>query len=119
MIIAIVCLLAGGLLGFFINIELDAVSSAYTALGILAAIDTIMGGIVSILNKTFDLKIFITGFFGNALLAVGILYLGTILGMDLYTGIVVMFIIRIFQNFAFIRRFLLNKSKKSVKIKEE
>lgn len=116
MIIAIICLIIGGLLGYFININVTAVASVYIAIAILAAFDSIMGGAVAYITKKFDLPVFITGFFSNALLAIGIIYLGTKLGIDLYIGVMVVFTLRIFQNFAIIRRFLLNKSKKSDKI---
>jgi len=118
-IIAIVCLVAGGLLGYFVNFNVTTVTSVYIAIAILAAFDSILGGIVANINKTFDMAIFVSGFFANALLSVGIIYLGSKVGLDIYIGIVVVFVMRIFQNFAIIRRFLLNKLKKSVKIKKE
>lgn len=119
MIIAIVCLVAGGLLGYFVNFNVTTVTSVYIAIAILAAFDSILGGIVANINKTFDMAIFVSGFFANALLSVGIIYLGSKVGLDIYIGIVVVFVMRIFQNFAIIRRFLLNKLKKSVKIEKE
>ena len=118
MVIAIICLILGGLLGFFLNIQVTAEASVYIAIAIFAAFDSIMGGLVAQLNKRFDLPIFISGFFSNALLSIAIIFFGTKLGIDLYMGIVVVFTIRIFQNFAIIRRFLLNKLKKSAKIEE-
>ena len=62
--------------------------------------------------------IFMTGFFGNAILSVLIVFLGTKLGLDLYIAVGVVFAIRIFQNFAIIRRFLLNKWPKGDKIEK-
>ena len=118
MIIAIICLILGGLMGYFFNIQVTAEASVYIAIAIFATFDSIMGGLVAQLNKRFDLAIFVTGFFFNALLSIIIIYFGTKLGIDLYMGIVVVFTIRIFQNFAIIRRFLLNKFRESVKIKE-
>ena len=119
MAIAIACLIIGGLLGFLVNININAVMTVYVAIGILAAFDSILGAIVATLNKNFNMMIFISGFFTNALLSVIIIYLGSKVGLDLYIGVVVVFITRIFQNFAIIRRFLLNKLNKSVKIEKE
>ena len=119
MLIAILCLVIGGLLGYFINFDVTTVMSVYIAIAILAAFDSILGGIVANINKTYDMAVFISGFFANALLSVAIIYLGTKVGLDIYIGIVVVFVTRIFQNFAIIRRFLLNKLKESVKIKKE
>ena len=118
MLIAILCLVIGGLLGYFINFDVTTVMSVYIAIAILAAFDSILGGIVANINKTYDMAVFISGFFANALLSVAIIYLGTKVGLDIYIGIVVVFVTRIFQNFAIIRRFLLNKLKKSAKIEE-
>ncbi len=116
MTIAIICLIIGGLLGFFININVTAVASVYIAIAIFACFDSIMGGVVAATNKKFDLLVFLTGFFSNALLSIAIIYLGTKLGIDLYVPIVIVFSIRIFQNFAIIRIFLLNKLRNSAKI---
>ena len=88
------------------------------AIAILAAFDSMLGGFVAMMNKNFKLLIFITGFFGNAILSVLIVFLGTKLGLDLYIAVGVVFAIRIFQNFAIIRRFLLNKWPKSDKIEK-
>ena len=117
MVIAIICLILGVLLGLMVNFQVSAVLSVYIAIGILAAFDSILGGIVANINKNFNLAIFVSGFFANALLSIGIIYLGSQIGLDLYIGVMVVFIQRIFQNFAIIRRFLLNKYSKSVKIK--
>ena len=118
MTIAIICLVIGGLLGFFLNIPVTTEASVYIAIAIFAALDSIMGGIVAYLNKKFDLAIFISGFFSNAIFSIAIIFMGTKLGIDLYMGIVIVFTMRIFQNFAIIRRFLLNKFKKSAIIEE-
>ncbi len=116
MTIAIICLILGGLLGYFVNINVTAVASVYIAIAIFACFDSIMGGLVAYTNKKFDLLVFLTGFFSNALLSIAIIFLGTKLGIDLYVPIVIVFSIRIFQNFAIIRIFLLNKLRNSAKI---
>ena len=116
MTIALVCILVGGLLGYFLNINVTSEASVYIAIAIFASFDSIMGGIVANFNKKFDLFIFVSGFFFNSILAAGIIYLGVKLGLDLYTAVVVVFSIRIFQNFGIIRRLLLNKLRESVKI---
>ena len=116
MAIELICLVLGGLLGYFININVSTEASVYIAIAIFAAFDSIMGGIASYITKKFELSIFISGFFSNALLSIAIIFLGTKLGIDVYMAIVIVFSIRIFQNFGFIRRFLLNKFKKPAKI---
>jgi small basic protein len=65
------------------------------------------------MQKKFDFKVFITGFFGNALLAAGLAYMGDRLGIQLYLAAVFAFGNRLFLNFAIIRRVLLTNSTKS------
>ena len=36
--------------------------SSYLAIAIIAALDSVFGGISSVINKKFDMKIFISGF---------------------------------------------------------
>ena len=50
--------------------------SGYLAIAIIAALDSVFGGIVSSLNKKFDMGVFLSGFFGNAILAMLLTYLG-------------------------------------------
>ncbi len=46
------------------------------------------------------MKIFLSGFFGNALLAAGLAYMGDKLGIQLYLAAVFAFGNRLFLNFA-------------------
>lgn len=100
---------AGLALAIFTPIVVPPNYSVYVATAILAALDSILGGLTAMLNKNFDSMIFITGLFGNALLAMFIIFLGEKLGLDLYLAVVVVFGTRFFQNFAMIRRFWINK----------
>jgi len=93
--------------------------SKYLAIAILACLDSVLGGISSSLEKRFDMKIFVSGFFSNALLAAVLTYMGEKLGLDIYMAAVIVFASRIFTNFAIIRRILLNKLKKEDNINDE
>ena len=118
MLFPIIGAIIGVVAGVFIPYTVSASYSIYVAIAILAAFDSMLGGFVAMMKKNFKLLIFITGFFGNAILSVLIVFLGTKLGLDLYIAVGVVFAIRIFQNFAIIRRFLLNKWPKSDKIEK-
>ena len=118
MLFPIIGAIIGVVAGVFIPYTVSASYSIYVAIAILAAFDSMLRGFVAMLNKNFKLLIFITVFFGNAILSVLIVFLGTKLGLDLYIAVGVVFAIRIFQNFAIIRRFLLNKWPKSDKIEK-
>ena len=61
-----IAILIGCVLGALIGINAPMISytySSYLAIAIIAALDSVFGGITSVINKTFNLKIFVTGFF--------------------------------------------------------
>lgn len=101
-------LIVGILLGFLVSIEIPLAYVKYTAIAILAAIDTILGGIRGRLEQHFDLAVFLSGFILNAAFAALLAGIGDLLGLDLYLGAVIAFSIRIFNNVGFIRRDLLD-----------
>jgi small basic protein len=110
--IPVLGLILGILIGIFVPVNIPPQYSNYVAVAILAALDSVFGGIAASLDKKFDLKIFLTGFFGNATLAAGLAYVGDQLGIQLWLAAIFAFGNRLFLNFAIIRRFLLNKSTK-------
>ena len=83
--------------------------SSYLAIAIIAALDTVFGGIASVIKGNFDLKIFLTGFFGNAILSILLTYLGNRLNVDIYLAAIVVFVGRMFTNLAIIRRYYIDK----------
>lgn len=107
--IPVLGLIIGILIGIFIPYDIPGQYSTYVAVAILAALDSVFGGIAATLQKKFDMKIFLSGFFGNALLAAGLAYIGDRLGIQIYLAAIFAFGNRLFLNFAIIRRFLLNK----------
>ena len=78
--------------------------SGYLAIAIIAALDSVFGAISSSLQKKFDMKIFISGFFVNAILAMALTYLGQKLNVDIHLAAVVVFVGRMFNNLGTIRR---------------
>ena len=83
--------------------------SGYLAISIIAALDSVFGGISSVLKGEFDLKIFVSGFFGNAILSILLTYLGERLNVDIYLAAIVVFVGRMFVNLAIIRRHYIDK----------
>lgn len=83
--------------------------SGYLAIAIIAALDSVFGGIVSSLNKKFDMGVFLSGFFGNAILAILLTYLGQRLNVDIYLAAIFVFVSRMFNNLGIIRRYYLEK----------
>ena len=118
-----IAILIGCILGAVIGINAPIISytySSYLAIAIIAALDSVFGGINSVINKNFDLKIFITGFFGNAILSILLTILGEKLNVDIYLAAIVVFVGRMFLNLAMIRRHYVDKwSQKVEQIKKE
>lgn len=118
-----IAILIGCILGAVLGMNAPMISytySSYLAIAIIAALDSIFGGITSVINKNFDLKIFITGFFGNAILSILLTILGEKLNVDIYLAAIVVFVGRMFTNLAIIRRYYVDKwSEKFKNLKEQ
>jgi len=110
-LIAVIGLLIGIILGFILDVNISDKLSPYMSVAILACLDSVFGAVRGNLSKNFQPDIFISGFFGNALLAAGLAYLGDKLGIPIYMAAVIVFGGRIFDNFAIIRRLLLEEFK--------
>ena len=108
LIAIVVGCLVGALIGIYAPI-IPYTYSGYLAIAIIAALDSVFGGINSLLKKNFDLKIFVTGFFGNAILSILLTILGQKLNVDIYLAAIVVFVGRMFNNLASIRRYYLEK----------
>ncbi|MCR6111212.1 small basic family protein [Bacillus sp. A301a_S52] len=102
-------LLLGLLLGFFTDFQISQQYASYFSIAVLAALDTLVGGIRANLEKQFDERVFISGFLTNIFLAAGLAFLGVHLGVDLYLAAIVAFGVRLFNNIAIIRRIFLNR----------
>ena len=89
--------------------------SSYLAIAVIAALDSVFGGIASVINKKFDMKIFISGFFGNAILAILLTVLGQKLNVDIYLAAIVVFVWRMFSNLGIIRRYYVEKWTNKIK----
>lgn len=109
-------------LGFFLGSDLVVpyAFTEYIAVAILAFLDSLFGAAAASMQKKFDLPIFITGFFGNAIIAIFLVFLGQKLNVDIYLAAVIVFSTRLFNNFSIIRRMVVDDvSKKRKKRKQE
>ena len=116
-----IAIVIGCILGAVIGIYAPIVPytySGYLAIAIIAALDSVFGGISSTLKKNFDLKIFVTGFFGNAILAILLTILGQKLNVDIYLAAIVVFVGRMFTNLAIIRRYYIDIVVKKIEDKK-
>lgn len=107
--LSILGLILGVSLGLLTDIRIPPEYANYLSIAVLAALDTLFGGIRAHLQQVYDDKVFVSGFFFNILLAAGLAFLGVHLGVDLYLAAIFAFGVRLFQNIAVIRRILISK----------
>jgi len=97
-------LLVGVLLGLVLNVNVGFELSRYSAVAILAALDSVLGAVRAELDGVYDNRVFISGFVTNAVVAVILTFIGDRLGLDLYLVALITVGLRIFNNVALIRR---------------
>lgn len=107
MLVPLAGLLVGIILGLVLNVNVGYELARYSAVAILAALDSVLGAIRAELDGAYDNRIFISGFVTNAIVAVFLTFVGDRLGLDLYLVALITFGLRIFQNVALIRRHFL------------
>lgn len=100
-------LLVGVLIGLVFSVSIPANYARYTAIAILAALDSILGAARAELEGNYDGKVFLSGVVSNSLLAGLLTYTGDRLGVPLNQAAIVAFGVRLFTNLAVIRRILL------------
>lgn len=103
-----------------LNVTIPYSYSQYIAVAILACLDSVFGALLANIEKKFKMNTFLSGFFGNALVAIFLVYLGDRLNVDIYMAAVIVFGGRLLNNFSSIRRDTMdNIDKKGKDIKEE
>ncbi len=103
-------LVLGIVVGFYIPFTYPIDYSLYMSVAILATMDSIFGAIKSGFEGKYDNIIFITGFIGNAILAMILTYIGDRLGIPLYYVAILVFGSRLFDNLSIIRRHIVTKN---------
>lgn len=109
-------LLVGLVAGVLFPWAIPSQYSLYVAAGLLAALDSALGGFRARIKGEFKL---LSGTVGNTAIAAFLTWLGQKLGIPLYLAAVVVFGTRMFQNFAEIRRELLTSRQKRDKIGQD
>ena len=107
MLLPLLGLLVGVLGGLLLDVSVSFEFSRYSAVAILAALDSVLGAVRAELDGVYDNRIFISGFLVNAIVAVLLTFIGDRLWLDLYLVALITFGLRIFNNVALIRRHFL------------
>jgi small basic protein len=103
----VIGLLIGLVVGAVVSVSIPVEYARYTAVAILAALDSVLGAAKAALTGQYNQTIFVTGFFANTILAGLLTLLGDRLGVELYYAAIFAFGVRLFNNLALIRRGLL------------
>lgn len=117
-----IAIIIGCIIGAIIGMNAPVIPYTYStflAIAVVAALDSVFGGITSVLKKNFDLTIFISGFFCNSLLSIALTYLGQKLNLDIYLAALVVFVGRMFTNLTIIRRYYVEKWTKKIEEKRK
>ncbi len=105
--LVLVSLLVGIGLGVAVKPDVPVSVAPYLPMAVMAALDSVFGGLRARFEGTFNDRVFVVSFLSNAVLAALLVYAGNRLGVqDMSIAVVVVFGVRIFQNLAAIRRIL-------------
>jgi small basic protein len=115
MLYAILGIILGIITGAFLPLDIAPEYSRYTAVAILAILDSLIGAICAQTKKEFNIGNFITGLLFYVFLTAFFVYLGDKLNLDLYLGVIVVFMFRIMQNISILRDFYFKRFFKSDK----
>ena len=113
-------IIIGCILGAIVGINAPTISysySSYLAIAIIAALDSVFGGIAGTLKGEFNFKVFISGFFCNSILSIILTFLGNKLNVDIYLAAIVVFVGRMFINLTIIRKHYIDKWSKKIEDK--
>jgi len=106
----ILAMIVGAIIALFVVHPIhDAVVALYLAVGCLAGLDTVLGGVRSGLEGKFHTDVFLTGFVSNIVIAFFLAWLGDKIGVNLSLAVALVLGAMIFTNLSLIRRFLLTK----------
>jgi len=103
-VIAVLFVVLGVLLGLLSPVTIRISYARYTAISLLAALDSIFGAFKAYIAGSFEPRVFFSGLITNMALAAGLTFFGDKLGVDLSIAAIVAFGVRIFNNLGAIRR---------------
>ena len=103
-VVAILFAILGVILGVLSPVTIPITYARYTAVALLAGLDSIFGAFKAYIAGTYEPRVFLTGLVTNMALAGGLTFVGDKIGVDLSIAAIVAFGVRIFNNAAAIRR---------------
>lgn len=112
MIFVVISIVLGIVIGMFLPIPPSSSMSMYFAVGIFAALDSVVGALRAQMQGNYDQIKFITGFLMNSLVATLLAYVGDRLGLPLYYAAIFVFGTRLFNNISTMRNMAIDSARK-------
>ena len=107
-------ILTGIIIGFLSPLNISLINEKSLFVLILVSLDTLLASTNAKLLQQFDYLLFTNEFILNSILSVGIVFLGTVLGLDLFSIIALVLTIKIFYNLnKLTKTIVLNRKKNS------
>ena len=116
MIGAVIGCIIGVVLALVFNINIPNAYAVYSGGAILAVLDSVIGAIVSVKEKKFNLKFLAVGIIFNSITAILLIIIGNLIGLELIFAVILWFGAKIFKKISIFQKFLLNKCEKKVTI---
>lgn len=88
---------------------LAGMEGMYLAVACLAGLDSLCGGLRSVMEGKFHTDVFVTGFIANIVIAFFLAWLGDQIGVNLFLAAVLVMGSRIYTNLSLMRRFGLTR----------
>jgi len=106
-------ILAGIIIGFVCPLNISLISEKSLLILILAGFDVLFSGTNAKLLKQFDYLLFTNEFILNSILSVGLVYLGTIMGLDLFSVVALVLTFKMFYNLSKLTKSIVMTIKKN------
>lgn len=106
-------ILVGIIIGILLPLNISLINEKVLLILILVSFDILFAGINAKLLKQFDYLLFTNEFILNSILSVVLVYLGNIVGLDLFSTVALVLTIKIFYNLSKLTKTVVLKIKKN------
>ena len=105
-------ILAGIIIGFLCPLNISLINEKLLLILILVSFDVLFASINAKLLQQFDYLLFTNEFILNSILSIGVVYLGIILGLDLFSIIALVLTLKMFYNLSKLTKSIVHTMKK-------
>ena len=106
-------ILTGIILGFLSPLNISLIDEKLLLIIVLVSFDVLLAGTNAKLLKQFDYLLFTNEFILNSILSMVLVYLGNIVGLDIFSTVALVLTIKIFYNLSKLTKTVVLKTKKN------